>query len=282
MKVDILGVKIDQVNIAQAVEQIEAWLALQGETLQGGRYIVTPNPEMIILAQKDEKFRTILNNADLAIPDSPRIAWAYQTLYEKNPVKKLLKWLSFPFPKIYGDNFPTVAGVDLMESLIKLSNEKGFTIGLLGGKDNVAEKLKECLLKKYPKLKIVFTSSGGVIDEDGNQSDQESSGKNKKTIIHDSLFIIPKLDILFVAFGHGKQEKWIANNLNKLPVKVMMGVGGAFDYLSGNIARAPEIIRVLAFEWLFRAMLQPWRIKRFSSLWQYLVLVFRNRGRGIE
>src|SRR3989338_5459360 len=84
-------------------------------------------------------------------------------------------------------------------------------------------------------------------------------------------------DILFVAFGHIKQEKWIGKNLKKIPVKVAMGVGGAFDYLSGEVMRAPKFIRVLGLEWLFRLILQPWRIKRQLALVKYMILLGSSR-----
>ena len=81
---------------------------------------------------------------------------------------------------------------------------------------------------------------------------------------------IPPLDLLFVALGHIKQEKWIAANLDKIPVHLAMGVGGAFDYLSGRVPRAPKWMRDLGFEWLFRLIMQPWRIKRQLALGQYI------------
>ena len=118
-----------------------------------------------------------------------------------------------------------------MEKLVQLSAEKarlsdgqGFVIGFLGGKDGVAEKCAECLKRRYPKLKVSFTSA-------------------------DTEVKIPPLDLLFVALGHDKQEKWIASNLDKIPVHVAMGVGGAFDYFSGRVPRAPKWIRGLGLEW---------------------------------
>jgi DNA polymerase-3 subunit gamma/tau len=82
-----------------------------------------------------------------------------------------------------------------------------------------------------------------------------------------------KLDILFVAFGHVKQEKWISKNLSKTNVSVMLGVGGAFDYLSGEVSRAPKWLRIIGFEWLYRLILQPWRVFRFGSLVRFIFLV---------
>lgn len=225
MKVDVLGVKVDDVTMDEAIDRVCGWLA------RGGRhYIVTPNPEMVVAAQKDEIFKKILNDADLAIPDGRGL-------------------------KLSGKVKNTVYGTDFMEKLVSLAAEKGFTTGFLGGRDEVAKKTAECLKKKYPGLKVAFAESGGEVDEDGE------------------LVAAAPTDLLFVAFGHIKQEKWIVSNLDKIPVKVAMGVGGAFDYLSGTVPRAPEWIRNLGFEWLFRLLIQPWRIKRQLALFKYLWLI---------
>ena len=85
------------------------------------------------------------------------------------------------------------------------------------------------------------------------------------------------MDILFVAFGFPKQEQWIAENLDKIPVKVAMGVGGAFDYISGNVPRSPVFIRKLGLEWLFRLIIQPWRLKRQLALFKFIYLVLREK-----
>lgn len=217
MKVDILGIKIDDITIDEALTQAEKWVINPGK-----HYIVTPNPEFIIAAQKDPVFKKILNEADLAIPDGVGL-------------------------KISGKIKNTFAGTDFMERLIQLSAEKSFAVGFLGGKDGVAEKCAECLKRKYPTLKVLFTSA-------------------------DTEVKIPPLDLLFVALGHVKQEKWIAKNLDKIPVHVAMGVGGAFDYLSGRVPRAPKWLRSLGLEWLFRLILQPTRIKRQLALLRYLWL----------
>ena len=237
MKVELLGVKIDDINQSQVLEKIEKWIWNSGK-----HYIVTPNPEILMAAQKDQVLRKILNDADLSIPDGAGL-------------------------KLSGKIKNTVPGIDLMEKLIALSAEKGFTIGLLGGQKGVAERLKECLERRYQNISapiksvsVKFASSGGEIDMTG----KSISGEKIE---------IPKLDILFVAFGHIKQEKWIKNNLNSLPIKVAMGVGGAFDYLSGNTPRAPKFIRDLGFEWLFRLIVQPGRLIRQMALIKYLLMI---------
>lgn len=232
MKKKVLGINIDDINIEQALEIVTGWLSKSGK-----HYIVTPNPEIIVMAQKDGELKRVINNADLAIPDGAGL-------------------------KLTTDIECITPGIDLMEELIKLASEKGFTIGLLGGRDGVAKKAAECLLRKYPKLKISFAGPGGEIDNNGILKDQDLGFK--------------KADLLFVAFGPPKQEKWIAKNLPKLNVKVSMAVGGAFDYLSGNVPRAPKWIRNLGLEWLFRLLVQPWRIKRQLSLLKYLFLLTKS------
>lgn len=231
MKKDILGVKIDDLTMDQAVEIVKDWINTTTK-----HYIVTPNPEFIVTAQKDKIFKSILNNADLSIPDGIGL-------------------------RLSGKVQNTVPGIDLMERLIDLSAEKGFTIGFLGGRGEVAEKTAECLLGKYPNLKVSFAESGGEVDNQG------------KLLKYPKLLRSLNCDILFVAFGPPKQEKWIADNLDKIPVKIAMGVGGAFDYLSGQTPRAPKWLRSLGFEWLFRLLMQPWRIKRQIALIKYLLMV---------
>ncbi|MDD5147528.1 MAG: WecB/TagA/CpsF family glycosyltransferase [Candidatus Daviesbacteria bacterium] len=250
MKIDILGVKIDKVNLTEALVVVEKWIRNPGK-----HYIVTPNLEFILAAQKDKEFREILNKADLAIPDSSSLGLS-DWLLRKTRLERLLLWPLFFFPIKPMMQFDVVTGTDFMEALCKLSAEKGLTTGFLGGNGEVAKETADCLMRKYPNLKVSYVSSGGVVDKDGTTS-----------------YILPATDLLFVAFGHIKQEKWIAKNLDKIPVRVAMGVGGAFDYFSGRVRRAPKRIRESGFEWLFRLVIQPWRIKRQLVLFKYLRLI---------
>ncbi|MCR4305786.1 MAG: WecB/TagA/CpsF family glycosyltransferase [Candidatus Daviesbacteria bacterium] len=271
MKVDILGVKIDDLTMTEALLVVEKWIwnpgpdsdfvVNRGSRANGIRRekhcIVTPNPEMIVAAQTDSDFRQALNDADLSIPDGAGL-------------------------KLSGKVKNTFAGTDFMEKLVKLSAEKGFVTGFLGGRDGVAKKAAECLKKKYPSLKVAFAEGGGDVDSQGNilRAKREVSLRpiivskvSSRSALQNSNNI-PTVDILFVAFGHQKQEKWIAANLKDIPVKVAMGVGGSFDYLSGSVPRAPKFLRNLGLEWLFRLIIQPWRIKRQLALIKYLWLLF--------
>jgi N-acetylglucosaminyldiphosphoundecaprenol N-acetyl-beta-D-mannosaminyltransferase len=258
MKVNVLGVEIDKIEEVEVVKQVEKWVKTGGK-----HYIVTPNIEFVMLAQQDQEFRRTINKADLAIPDSARIGWADCVLRTKG-LKKLLLWPFFLWPKVGGmQNFPVTTGTDLMEKLVAESSEKGFTIGLLGGQKNVALKLLERLKKKYPKLKVGLASGEIKVNNRGEVTEGEEILEGVEL----------RIDILFVAFGQQKQEKWISQNLMKTPVKIMIGVGGAFDYLSGDVSRAPKWLRNLGFEWLYRVVVQPWRIKRFGALVRFVFLV---------
>lgn len=222
MRKQILGVNIDDINMAEAMKTVESWISKPGK-----HYIVTTNPEFIMTAREDSTFKKILNNADLSIPDGKGL-------------------------RIGTDIECNIPGIDFMEALCKMAAEKAAAVGLLGGEVGVAEEAIECLQKKYQKLKVGFMESGREIGE-----------------VRD----IREIDILFVAFGHPKQEYWIYENLPKLDVKVAMGVGGSFDYISGKIPRAPKWIRNLGLEWLFRLIIQPWRIKRQIKLLKYIFLL---------
>ncbi len=259
----ILGVKVDFINLEEALSLISSWLK------KGGKYyIVTPNVEIIMAAQKDKELKSILNDADLSIADSLRLDWASRILLS-NFFQKILLWPFFLFPRLLPNPKPSLTGTDLMLELIKLASEKGFKVGLLGGKEGIAKKASKNLDKKLPGLKVVYAEDGGNIN---------SSGEEVNKDFHNTKYIIQNTDFLFVGFGHGKQEKWIKNYKNKVNAKVFMAVGGALDYFSGKVPRAPEVARLLGFEWLYRLILQPWRIKRFGSLvkFVFLVLVYRK------
>jgi N-acetylglucosaminyldiphosphoundecaprenol N-acetyl-beta-D-mannosaminyltransferase len=253
-KKEVLGVGINDVSLDQAVEVVEGWLT---EKPAKKYYIVTPNPEFLMAADKDAEFKKILNKADLAIPDGAGL-------------------------KLSGLIKNTTTGTDLMEKLCEMGTKKGWKIGLLGGRRGAADECSKSLEKKYPGLKIVFAEEGGEVDSEGNEV---GSGKIDLDVLNSRILEINSsrsrishlqsqtIDLLFVAFGQVKQEKWIANNLDKIPVKVTMGVGGAFDYFGGLVPRAPLWMRNLGLEWLFRLILQPWRIKRQIMLLKYIWLI---------
>ncbi len=261
-KKSILGIGITNAREDEVLEYI-----LLG--LEKGRqkyFIVTPNPEILMLARNDTNYKKILNSAKIALPDGIGVMIAGKILN-----KELKK---------------RITGVDLVESLCRAVEEKPITVGFLGAGPAVAEQTAECLIKKFPTLKVVFTASG---NPDGATvqlvrkkilsnkdikilSKEKTKGKNAPNIL-----ISQYLDILFVAFGSPKQEIWIYENLEKLPVKVVIGVGGAFDFISGKVKRAPAFIGNMGFEWLFRLISQPWRAKRQLALIKFIILVLKEK-----
>ncbi|MBI4040089.1 WecB/TagA/CpsF family glycosyltransferase [Candidatus Daviesbacteria bacterium] len=175
---------------------------------------------------------------------------------------------------------------------------EGFTVGLLGGRNGVASQTAKRLQKLYPKLKITIAEDGPELT--GINSSESLSARGPAAPVSqvrprgltshaavDSRDLssasplgisIPPTDILFVAFGQVKQEKWITENLSEIPVKVAMGVGGAFDYISGRVPRAPIWMRRLGLEWLFRLITQPWRIRRQMVLLKFAWLTFTKKA----
>ncbi len=145
-----------------------------------------------------------------------------------------------------------------MEMICQLAAQKKWPVFLLGGEEGVAEKTAENLKNKYPDLEIQTT---GII---------------LGTVPKGQSFRRPA--ILFVALGASKQEKWIINNLAKMPsVKLAMGVGGAFDFISGRVRRAPKPLRLIGVEWLWRLFCQPWRMGRiFNAVVKFPYLVIKS------
>lgn len=147
-----------------------------------------------------------------------------------------------------------VAGADLVEKLLKLADKKGWRVGVVGARRGVAgerQKQLEILRKKYPGAKIF--------------SLEETQNWEKK-----------KWEIILACQGMGKQEKWIRENLNKIPGLVFIGAGGSLDYLTGFVPRAPLFIRKIGFEWFFRLLIQPWRWKRQKSLLKFVWLLVKQ------
>jgi len=193
-------------------------------------FIATPNPEMLLESRKNEKFRQILQNTGLNIPDGTGILLA--ALINRTPL------------------YERVTGTDLMQALC-LKVLPDTRIFLLGAAKGVAEKTKNHLAAQR-KINIVGTYSGSA---------SPSDDKKLRKIINDA-----QPDLLFVAFGAPKQELWLARNLPHLPsVKVAMGVGGAFDFIAGVRKRAPLFIRKIGLEWLYRLIRQPKRIIRIFN-----------------
>lgn len=228
-------------------------------------FCVTLNPEIILHSLKNPSYKEVLHNADLSVADGTGLLWA--TGFLRSP--RSLRFLRLLFPWMGARNSPLpkrVTGTDLMRELV--GKYPTFRYFLLGASPEVNQKLSESL--KRQGVKIVGNCSG---TPDPVQ-DQEL-----QTMINEA-----QPDILLVAFGAPQQEVWIARNLSFLPsVSVAMGVGGAFDFLSGEKKRSPLWLQKIGLEWLYRLCKQPsrWkRILRATVVFPWKILTSRKNPLG--
>lgn len=243
-----MGIRLDLVNRAAALAQARMFLN------QPGQYrIYTPNPEMIVLAQQDEQFREVLNRGDLNLCDGVGLYWAAR------------------FQGVRG--LQRITGTDFMLDLCRLAAEQGRGIYLLGsGSREVVSRTAGRLQQMFANLRMVGFNPGPAVDAKGEVAEAEA-----RILINEIKQKQP--EILLVAFGMGKQEKWIDRNLGALPsVKIAMGVGGAFDYLGGRVGRAPGLLRKLGLEWLYRLIREPWRARRIFNATARFVYLYIKRS----
>ncbi len=238
--VKLFGVKFNKANEEEA---FKIFLQL----LNNNRYsmIFTPNPEIVMLAQKDVEYKNILVEGDLVIPDGIGIIMA-------SKIKKLGLEKRIP-------------GIEFMERILKFSNNARKSIYLFGSTEENVKKAAENIKTKYPYIDIVGTRNG-FYDE------------NEELKIVDSINEV-KPDILFVAMGAPKQEKFMYKYRKILNVKVAMGVGGSVDVWAGAVKRAPKFFRKIGLEWLYRILRNPSRIKRSFVLPKFLIKVLLSKNK---
>ncbi len=233
-RVRILGVAVDAVTEADAVEWV-AQAVLDGRP----RQVVTVNPEFVMRAQRDRSFAAVLATADLCLPDGAGLLWAARRLGTSLPVR--------------------VAGVDFIRALAARGALAGWRFFFLGARPGVAEAAAQALLREQPALTVVGTLAGDPRPE------------------HDAVttaaVAAARADVLLVAYGAPAQDLWIARNLHRSGAGVAVGVGGAFDFLSGRVRRAPGWMQAHGLEWSHRLVQQPWRWRRMLALPRFVLRV---------
>ncbi|MFA5318104.1 MAG: WecB/TagA/CpsF family glycosyltransferase [Patescibacteria group bacterium] len=242
--VNILGVNIITDSKQEILKKISGFL--DGKKT---RHAVTPNPEFLLAAKEDEEFFYILNKADIAIPDG--IGLVFAGLFMGKKIKR-------------------VSGVDLMYDICALAEKQDKSIFLLGGENNAAHEAGLRLKELYPGLKIVGAESGLAPGSWKIERGRWIKGKNENQRLIEKINKA-KPDIIFVAFGQMKQEKWAWHSAPEIPsVKLTMGVGGSFDFIAGKIRRAPKIMRAAGLEWLWRLLQEPF--KRLPRIYNAVVV----------
>lgn len=237
-KVKILGVTVDSITMRDALARIEKYLKERKP-----RLIATANAEMIMRATSDMELKKILNDANLVVPDGAGTVWAARHLGCDMPER--------------------VAGYDLAQELMRIAPKKGYKFYFFGSAPGVADKAKAKAEELYPGIKVVGTRDGFFKPEDEAQ------------IIADIKAVKP--DVLLVALGVPKQEKWLYAHMKELKVPVSIGVGGTFDVMAGVMQRAPLWMQKAKLEWLFRGLKQPSRAGRLMALPKFVFRVMASK-----
>lgn len=236
--VKIFGVKFDNVTADEAHRKFLTMM--ESDKL---KTIYTPNTEMIMKAQEDSIFKTVLNEGDLVVPDGIGVVLASK-IHHLGLTER-------------------VPGIELMSMILEYCNRTGKSIFLFGGKPGVADGAAQKILMTYPNLKVVGTRDGYF---NSNETFDILDEINEK-----------KPDVLFVALGAPKQEKWIHDNKKILNTRVAMGVGGSLDVWAGTAKRAPLFFQKFGLEWFYRLVTQPTRFMRMMSLPRFMVKVLMTR-----
>lgn len=236
----VLDVPIHNVDMATALETIEGFIRAGTP-----HHIVTADSSMLVMAQDDAALRAIITDADLVTPDSSGLLWAAKQA--GTPLRE------------------RVSGVEIVERLCARSAQPGCRLYFLGAAPGIAEQAAERMRARYPGAQIVGTQHGFLTNGD------------MEAVIEDICRLQP--DVLCVAMGIPKQEKWIAAHREELGVPILIGVGGTFDVLSGHKRRAPRWMQRASLEWLWRVLSDPRKINKVLLLPRFYRMVRRHRKR---
>jgi len=236
----LLGVPIDPLTEDEAVDWV-ARAILEGRP----RVVISVNPERIMHARRDPAFGAVLGRADLALADGAGVSWAARRL-------------GHPLPQ-------RVPGVDFVRALAARGAAEGWRFFFLGGGPGVAEAAGGALKAAYPGFILAGTHAGSPdLSNDASTTEAvRSSGAQ----------------VLLLAYGAAAEEAWLARNLGRSGAAVGMGVGGALDFISGRVRRAPPWMRARGLEWLHRLAREPWRWRRMLALPRFVIRVVRE-GKG--
>lgn len=230
MSSHILKMRVDTTNYSDAIEKITQW-ATDKNT---GHYVCVSNVHMCMECWDDSTFGSVVNNADLVVPDGKPLVWAKHALGDSNAKQ--------------------VRGAYLMNKTCEQAVKKNFSVGIYGGREETIKKVAKILTEKHPGLQIDYLVSPPfrLLDEEEKQKDVEDINASG-------------ISVLFVGLGCPKQERWMADHQDKLHC-VMLGIGAALDFISGDVKPAPEWMQKSGLEWLFRLMMEPRRLwKRYTK-----------------
>ncbi len=238
-KVNILGIPFIHITLQGMVAKLSSHLANKEKA-----FVVTANPEIALAAHKDKNQKALLAKASYITADGIGVV-------------KAAKMLGTPLPE-------RVTGFDLFISLLEVANEKNYGIYLLGAKDDVLKQTISEINRRYPNVSVVG-SHHGFFDWNDKAIEQE--------------IIEKKPDMVFVALGFPRQEKWIGERISQFEKGIFIGIGGSFDVLAGVVKRAPVFWQKLNIEWLYRLLQQPTRWKRMLALPRFAFTILKEKAR---
>ena len=224
-RMQILGITIDPLTMKETVDAVEQYV-LKKHPL----HLMGVNADKINQCYEDEKIKRIVNESGIINADGASVVLAS-------------KFLGAPVPE-------RVAGIDLMQNLLELSNKKGYSVYFFGAKEEILQDMLKAFKQRYPNLNVVGYRNGYFSPEDEKKIQEDIKER--------------KPDFVFVGITSPKKEYIIQSFMDNGINTVFMGVGGSFDVLSGHIKRAPLWMQKLNLEWLFRVVNEPKRLfKRY-------------------
>lgn len=235
--VNILGIDFSKLNLKETVDLIDSKISERSNKIF---HLITVNPEIAVQIQEDQELKKISLEADLITPDGVGIVFASRL--KGNPIEE------------------RVTGYDLLIETLNVGQQKGWSFYLLGSDEEVNRKASEYIIKNYPNVKIAGRHHGYFKKEEENK------------IVEDIRSSTP--DILIVALGSPLADKWIYSHKNDINAKVVFGVGGSLDVITGKVKSTPEIWKRLNLEWLHRRITQPSRKERQKKLKVFAYRVF--------
>jgi len=237
---NILGINVSEVGMDKVISTIAGWIEKKEQN-----YVCATSVHGLVESQKDKHFRNILNAAGLVTCDGMPLVWLSRLKGNKNAER--------------------VYGPDLMLEFCRVSQEKGYRHFFYGGNDGIPERLRDNLCRKFPLLNVVGTYSP-PFRALAPQEDEQVIDMINRTYA----------DVIWVGISTPKQEKWMAEHKGKINASVMLGVGAAFDFLSGAKSQAPGWMQSSGLEWLFRLLTEPRRLWRryltANSIFVWLLL----------
>lgn len=241
--VSIYGVPVSRMNMKETVKVLTNAIEQRVP-----HHVVTVNPIIIMAALDDSQFYKDLLAAELIVPDGTGVVWAAN--YVGQPVQE------------------RVPGIDLVHELMKVGEPKRWKVYMLGASPEVIKAAAAKLQESYPAIRVVGYRDGYFADAE----DQDVIASIREL----------EPDILLVGRSTDKQEPWIAKYKKELNIPIVMGVGGTFDILSGNLKRAPKLFQKLQIEWLYRLLQEPKRYKRMLVLPKFALKVIRERDKVLK